>query len=107
LLGVIYLMLKAFFGYFIVMWVRSTLPRIRIDHMLALNWKFLTPLSLALLILTAMVEKIFEGNAWRVPALLIGNALILIVSYYITRTISRRVTKERVTFKKRPVAKPA
>jgi len=107
LLGVIYLMLKGFFGYFIVMWVRSTLPRIRIDHMLALNWKFLTPLSLALLILTAIVEKVFEGNAWRVPALLIGNALILIVSYYFTRAISRRVTKERVTFKKRPVAKPA
>src|SRR3972149_8894369 len=107
LLGVIYLMLKAFFGYFIVMWVRSTLPRIRIDHMLALNWKFLTPLSLALLILTAIVEKVFEGNAWRVPALLIGNALILIVSYYITRAISRRAAKERVTFKKRPVAKPA
>ncbi|HKY79235.1 MAG TPA: NADH-quinone oxidoreductase subunit NuoH [Anaerolineales bacterium] len=107
LLGVIYLMLKAFFGYFIVMWVRSTLPRIRIDHMLALNWKFLTPLSLALLILTAIVEKVFEGHAWRVPALLIGNAVILILSYFITRAASRRATKERVTFKKRPMAKPA
>src|SRR3972149_4283564 len=107
LLGMLYLMLKGFLGYFIVMWVRSTLPRIRIDHMLALNWKFLTPVSLSLLILTAIVEKVFEGNAWRVPALLIGNALILIVSYYITRAISRRAAKERVTFKKRPVAKPA
>jgi NADH-quinone oxidoreductase subunit H len=107
LLGVIYLMLKASVGYFIVMWVRSTLPRIRIDQMLALNWKFLTPLSLALLILTAIVEKTFEGNAWRVPALLIGNVIVLIVSYYIMRAASRRTSKERVTFKKRPVAKPA
>lgn len=107
LLGVLYLMLKASIGYFIVMWVRSTLPRIRIDHMLALNWKFLTPLSLTLLILTAIVEKTFEGNAWRVPALLIGNLIVLIVSYYIMRAASRRTSKERVTFKKRPVAKPA
>lgn len=107
LLGVFYLMLKASVGYFIVMWVRSTLPRIRIDHMLALNWKFLTPLALTLLILTAIVEKALEGNAWRVPALLIGNVVVLILSYYIMRAVSRRVSKERVTFKKRPVAKPA
>ncbi len=107
LLGVLYLMLKASIGYFIVMWVRSTLPRIRIDHMLAFNWKFLTPLSLTLLILTAIVEKTFEGNAWRVPALLIGNVIVLVVSYYIMRAASRRTSKERVTFKERPVAKPA
>jgi len=106
-LGVVYLMLKGLLGYFIVMWVRSTLPRIRIDHMLAFNWKFLTPVSLALLILTAVVEKIFEGNAWRIPALLIGNAVLLILSYLVLRSQSRRVARERVTFRKRPEAKPA
>lgn len=107
LLGVVYLMLKAAVGYFIVMWVRATLPRIRIDHMLAFNWKFLTPLSLALLVLTAIVEKAFEGNAWRVPALLIGNLVIFLFSYFIMRAVSRRATKERLTFKERPVARPA
>jgi len=106
-LGVVYLMLKGLLGYFIVMWVRSTLPRIRIDHMLAFNWKFLTPVSLALLILTAVVEKMFEGNSWRIPALLIGNAAVLILSYLILRSQSRRVARQRVTFRKRPEAKPA
>lgn len=107
LLGVVYLMLKGFFGYFIVMWVRSTLPRIRIDHMLAFNWKFLTPVSLALLILTAVIEKAFEGQALRIPALLLGNALVLLVGYLFMRAASRRQAKERLTFKERPVAKPA
>ncbi|MEX2143676.1 MAG: NADH-quinone oxidoreductase subunit NuoH [Anaerolineales bacterium] len=106
-LGVVYLMLKGLFGYFIVMWVRSTLPRIRIDHMLSFNWKFLTPLALTLLILTALVEKIFEGSAWRVPALLIGNVVVLVISFLIVRVVSRRTAKERVTFKKRPEARPA
>ena len=106
-LGVVYLMLKGLLGYFIVMWVRSTLPRIRIDHMLAFNWKFLTPVSLALLILTAVVEKMFEGNSWRIPVLLIGNAAVLILSYLILRSQSRRVARQRVTFRKRPEAKPA
>lgn len=107
LLGVVYLMLKGFLGYFIVMWVRSTLPRIRIDHMLAFNWKFLTPVSLTLLILTAIIDKAFEGNALRIPAMLVGNVVVLLIGYLIMRAASRRQGKERPTFKKRPVAKPA
>ncbi len=107
LLGVVYLMLKGLLGYFIVMWVRSTLPRIRIDHMLAFNWKFLTPVSLALLIMTAILDKIFGATALRFPALLAGNVLVLLLGWLALRWASRRQTKERRVFKKRPVAKPA
>jgi NADH-quinone oxidoreductase subunit H len=107
LLGVVYLMLKGLLGYFIVMWVRSTLPRIRIDHMLAFNWKFLTPVSLALLIMTAIIDKIFSESALRFPALLAGNVLVLMLGWLVLRWASRRQTKERRVFKKRPVAKPA
>jgi NADH-quinone oxidoreductase subunit H len=107
LLGVVYLMLKGLLGYFIVMWVRSTLPRIRIDHMLAFNWKFLTPISLALLIMTAILDKIFSATALRFPALLAGNVLVLVLGWLALHWASRRQTKERRVFKKRPVAKPA
>lgn len=107
LLGVLYLMAKASIGYFIVMWVRSTLPRIRIDHMLALNWKFLTPVSLALLILTALIDKAYGNSGVRIPALLIGNAAVLFLTWRAMRVFSRRQRKERQMFKKRPVAKPA
>ena len=100
-------MLKGLLGYFIVMWVRSTLPRIRIDHMLAFNWKFLTPISLALLIMTAILDKIFSATALRFPALLAGNVLVLVLGWLALRWASRRQTKERRVFKKRPVAKPA
>jgi NADH-quinone oxidoreductase subunit H len=107
LLGVVYLMLKGLLGYFIVMWVRSTLPRIRIDHMLAFNWKFLTPISLALLIMTAILDKIFSATALRFPALLAGNVLVFVLGWLALRWASRRQTKERRVFKKRPVARPA
>jgi NADH-quinone oxidoreductase subunit H len=107
LLGVVYLMLKGLLGYFIVMWVRSTLPRIRIDHMLAFNWKFLTPVSLALLVMTAILDKAFGDTALRLPVLLAGNAVVLLLSWLALRWASRRQTKERREFKKRPVAKPA
>lgn len=49
---------KAMLGYWMIMWVRYTLPRIRIDHMLAFNWKFLVPLSLVVLVVTAILHKI-------------------------------------------------
>ena len=55
-------MIKSMTAYFAVVWVRSTLPRIRIDHMLNYNWKFLTPLSLAVLIVTALLDKILVGT---------------------------------------------
>jgi NADH-quinone oxidoreductase subunit H len=104
-LGMIYLMGKAFLGYFIIMWVRSTLPRIRIDHMLAFNWKFLTPLTLSLLIMTAIVDKIYSETALRVPALLTGNVVIFIITIVVLRETSRRQQKTRKKFKRRPVAK--
>lgn len=107
LLGAVYLILKGFLGYFIVMWVRSTLPRIRIDHMLTFNWKFLTPLSLTLLVMTAILDKVFGNTALRFPVLLAGNVFVLLLSWLALRWYSRRQTKERRVFKKRPVAKPA
>ncbi len=107
LLGMLYLMVKGLLGYFIIMWVRSTLPRIRIDNMLSFNWKFLTPLALTLLVLTAVLDKAFGATALRIPALLAGNLVVLVVGYLIARASTRRDTKERKTFKKRPVARPA
>lgn len=106
-LGVVYLMAKAGVGYFIVMWVRSTLPRIRIDQMLNFNWKFLTPVSLTLLIVTAILDKAFGGTGFRLPALLAGNAAVLGLSWFVLRASSRRKRREQKVFKKRPEARAA
>lgn len=105
ILGMFYLMAKSTIGYFIVMWVRSTLPRIRIDHMLDLNWKVLTPVSLALLIATAVLDKMFAETALRAPVLLGANALVVFLSWAIIRVLSRRSRRERKVFKKRPEAR--
>ena len=40
------------------MWIKYSLPRIRIDHMLNFNWKFLTPLALAVVMVTAVMDKL-------------------------------------------------
>jgi NADH-quinone oxidoreductase subunit H len=61
ILGVVYLFLKAFFIYWVIMWIKYSFPRLRIDQMLGFSWKFLTPLSLVLVIATAIVDKILRG----------------------------------------------
>ena len=46
---------KTFFLIFLIMWFRWTFPRLRIDQLLHLEWKFLLPISLFNLLLTTLV----------------------------------------------------
>ncbi|MCI0789474.1 MAG: NADH-quinone oxidoreductase subunit H, partial [Chloroflexi bacterium] len=47
---------------FIFSWIRATLPRLRIDQLLAFAWKFLLPLSIINLFATAL-EVFFLRDA--------------------------------------------
>lgn len=64
----IWLLLKAALVFSILMWLRGTLPRIRVDQMHDMNWKFLVPLSIVNLILVMLLAKIFVTNPAQVQA---------------------------------------
>ena len=55
LIGFGVLMAKALFFVFVFMWIRWTIPRFRYDQLMNLGWKGLIPLSLANMIITAIV----------------------------------------------------
>jgi NADH-quinone oxidoreductase subunit H len=57
LLGFLYFAGKTALVYFGLVWSRVTLPRLRIDHMLNLSWKVLTPVMMALIVGAAVVIK--------------------------------------------------
>ncbi len=89
LLGFFYLMIKGLFVYWVLVWVRMTLPRVRIDHLLDFNWKFLVPVGLVNLLVVAFVWKLIPdtdeinsaGDAL-VPTLallLVNVAMILVI----------------------------
>ncbi|MEP7133294.1 MAG: complex I subunit 1 family protein [Chloroflexota bacterium] len=92
LLAIAVLVFKAMLGYWVIMWIKYTLLRIRIDHMLAFNWKFLTPLAFALLIVTAFMNALLRGTSnWvYVPGMFLSNVVLAWVALEIARSYSRR-----------------
>jgi NADH-quinone oxidoreductase subunit H len=46
---------KTFFLIFVIMWFRWTFPRLRIDQLLNLEWKYLLPLSMFNILLAALI----------------------------------------------------
>lgn len=60
------IIVKGFAGLFLMMWLRWTLPRVRIDQVMTMGYKYLTPLSLAC-VLGAGVWEVFLAPVlpWR------------------------------------------
>ncbi len=53
--GVVWFMGKAFAVVWLMMWIKWTFPRLRIDQILKLEWKYLMPLALINLVLMTVV----------------------------------------------------
>jgi NAD(P)H-quinone oxidoreductase subunit 1 len=58
-LGITMVLLKTYFFVFLAILLRWTLPRVRIDQLLSLGWKFLLPIGLVNLLLTAALKLAF------------------------------------------------
>jgi len=102
LLGLVYFMLKAGIVYFCGVWMRASFPRFRIDQMMAISWKLLTPLAIAAVILTALIDKLMPGSALaRVGVLLAANLALVIIAM-----ILLNLQKRKQPLKKFPLTAP-
>lgn len=52
--SIVWFLLKAFFISYIIIWFKWTFPRVRIDQLLAFEWKYMMPFALANLVLMAV-----------------------------------------------------
>jgi NADH-quinone oxidoreductase subunit H len=105
-LGVVYFSIKTFAVYFVNIWIRGTMPRLRIDQVMDFNWKFLVPVALANLVLIALVDKLglefipgyvstggFVQMLPRAGVLLLVNLLIVLVTVLLIGARGRRARR--------------
>ena len=75
---------------FVVFWVRVTVPRMRIDQLMAFAWKLLLPLSFAQILVNGAV-LVYELPSGLTHALLAGSGVsgVFIMMWVINRSVSR------------------
>jgi len=89
-LGPIYLVLKILVLLFGMIWVRATWPRIRYDHLMGFGWKVMLPLSLVVVVISAIGIVLAEINPilyWIIPvvSIVIGFIAIGFVDRWLRR----------------------
>jgi NADH-quinone oxidoreductase subunit H len=92
-LGPVYLLIKVIVLLFGMIWVRATWPRIRYDRLMALGWKVLLPLSLALVVITAfgilLAQNVNPIYIWSIPVLSIAAGAVAVLS--VNNSLRRKV----------------
>jgi NADH-quinone oxidoreductase subunit H len=93
-LGTVWLVVKVFLSMLVIQFFQYSLPRLRIDQILAVNWKFLTPLALANICVIALVGKAVPhdpANPWaQTGAFLLANVVMALVVLVILAVAGRR-----------------
>jgi len=102
----IWFFIKSFAVFFVMMWIKFTMPRFRIDQLMAFNWKFLVPLSLVNLFILAVGDTVLktmgitlEANPWVWGMLLFAANLVLL--FAALWTLGRSARRSRLA--KRPI----
>ena len=76
---IVWFFLKVNFFFFIFMWLRASLPRLRYDQFMKFGWKVLIPASLLWIMIVASLRVIQQNGASRTVALAFALGIVIIV----------------------------
>ncbi len=86
--GVIWFLLKTFFIVWLLMWVKWTFPRLRVDQLLALEWKYLMPAALVNIVL--MTVCVAFGLTGRLYVSIVVVLLVILLAVIIAARASKK-----------------
>ena len=97
-LPLLWFIAKVWLFLFVFMWLRATLPRLRYDQFMALGWKLLIPVSLAWILVVAVLRT--AGIDGVIPNLL--AAAVLLAAVVSVNALRRRRVQRRTPPPARP-----
>ncbi len=75
----VWFLAKVNFFFFIFMWLRGTLPRMRYDQFMKFGWKVLIPVSLIWILVVATLRVLQQEGASRIVVVAFAVGIVLIV----------------------------
>lgn len=99
--------LKTYFLYFVLIWLRGTLPRLRVDQLMNFAWKTLVPLALANLMVTALVAKLVPPHSLVGAASLLGVNVLLFLGIAVAKYPRWKRDKRQVVLVRKSAAPEA
>jgi NADH-quinone oxidoreductase subunit H len=94
-LGPLYFIAKTVLIVFLLMWIRGTWPRFRIDQMLGLAWKVLVPLGLFNFLWIAAMIKLPVPTPLQWALVLAGNVAAAVVALTLMGQAAKRYAAQR------------
>jgi NADH-quinone oxidoreductase subunit H len=79
--------LKSYFWVLVAMWIRATLPRVRVDQLMSICWKYLVPMTLANMLCVALWMLAFPDALKRPVAWLMTLMGAAILVYFFKRVL--------------------